>query len=63
MGFGVNHVPGPGLPPTDDASLAALLVRHGAVVGGLFEAFLAGLAPGAAFPLDTGRVFRIAGGA
>ncbi len=62
VGFGVNHVPGLGLPATDDARLAALLAQHGAVVGRLIDEFLAGLAPDAVFSLDTGAIFRIEGG-
>ena len=61
-GFGVNRVAGVGPPHTEDAQLAELLGRHGAVVGRLFDAFLAKLAPDAVFPLDTGGVFRIEDG-
>ncbi len=63
VGFGVNHVGGLGLPHTDDARMADLLAGHATVVGRLIEAFLAGLPADATFPLDTGSVFRVAGGA
>ncbi len=62
VGFGVNHVTGLGLPPTPDADMARLLARHAEVVGALVAAFLAELPADATFPLDTGSVFRIAGG-
>ena len=59
VGFGVNRVTGLGLPETGEACLAELLAAHGPAVGGLFDAFLAGLPSDAVFPLDTGAVFRI----
>ena len=62
VGFGVNHVTGLNLPATGDADLARLLARHAEVIGALVAAFLAELPADAAFPLDTGSVFRIEGG-
>ncbi len=63
VGFGVNHAACLGLPPTGDARVVELLARHGAVVGRLIDAFLAGVERVCVFPPDTGSVFRIEPGA